>query len=317
MAFDAATRRKLVPMAAVARPVGGGTTSIQLPRTGLLARVYLLIRGSVAGTLTVPNAFGMSSIVRRVRLQANSGVDIFNMSGPGYHHLFRDMQELESDSIPNSNGRSAVTATTFNVDMVLPVAINQRDPIGLVMLQSEQTTLQLIIDWEADATVATGATVTGTVTPYLELFTVPVDQNDWPPLTIIHQVLEDQAAIPAAGEFDYIWPRGNTYLQVIHGAGFAVAGADNWTRAQLRLNQSDYLLDLTPNFRDLEWQYTRLTLPRPGVIPFDLLGSAGLGVYDKTRDVINSALVTDLTTVLQASAAGTLYTVRRQFVTLG
>ena len=55
----------------------------------------------------------------------------------------------------------------------------------------------------------------------------------------------------------------------------------------------------------------------PGTVLWDLMGSSGLGMYDKTRDTIDSSKLTDLATVVQASAAGNLVTVRRQLVQLG
>lgn len=316
MAFENATRRKIVSLPAQARPVGGGTISFTLPRTGLLARVFLLIRGNVSGSLSEPNALGMASIVNRVRLTANSGIDVVNVSGPGYHYLFRDMQELEYDVSPQSNARAAVTAAAFNLDMILPIQINQRDSLGLMMLQSEQTLLTLSLDFLADASVATGATVTATVTPFLELFTVPTNVEDWPPLNVIHSLIEEAQAIPAAGEFTYNWPRGHTYLQLMHGAGIGVPGADNFTRVQVRFNQSDYLMDVSPEFLDVERAFSSLVTRRPGVINLDFMGSAGLGMYDKMRDTINSALVTDLATVITASGAGTFYSMRRQLIML-
>jgi hypothetical protein len=314
--FDAATRMKIVPLTVQTRPTGGGTIRWNLPRSGLLGRIYLIMRGTVAGTLTVPNPLGFASVIRRVRLQVNSGIDLFSVSGAGYHYLLRGMSELESDETPQSNARSAVTAAAFNVDMVIPVQINQRDPVGLVMLQSEQTLVQLEIDFETDANVATGATVTCTVEPYLEVFTVPVSQDDWPPLNVIHSVLEESRVIPGAGDFTYEWPRGNTYLQLIHGCGIGVPGADNFSRVRLRLNQSDNILDAIPRFLDMQRAYSTLLTRVAGTIPFDLVGSSGLGMYDKLRDTINSQMVTDLDTVITASGAGTLYTLRRQLVTL-
>lgn len=318
MAFDNATRRKIVQLTTQSKPTGGGTVTFQLPRTGLLARVYLKIRGTVSGTVTTANALGFSSIIRRVRLTANSGIDVFNMSGAGYHYLYHNMQEDEHDVAPQSDGQVAVTATTFNLDMVIPIQINQRDPVGLIMLQSEQTVLTLTVDFEADSGVVLsgGGTLVATVTPYLELFTVPVDSADWPPLNMVHQTLEDATAVAATGEFTYTWPRGNTYLQVIHGLGYGHTPSDDVDRVQVRLNQSDYLIDVDVDWFDLERNYSAGTPRNIGQFPIDLMGSAGLGMYDKMRDTINSALVTDLATVLNATATGTLTTVRRQLVML-
>lgn len=315
--FVANTRRKIVQIPTQTRPVGGGTTSINLPKTGLLATIVLAIRGSVAGTLTVPNPLGFASIINRVRLTLNSGIDIFNVSGAGYNYLLREVVESEYVDISSqNNARSAVTAAAFNLDMLIPVAINMRDPLGLILLQNEQTLLTLNIDWTADTPVATGATVTATAIPYIELFTVPVDPADFPPINIIHQTLEDQQAISGAQDWVYNWPRGNTYLQVLHGVGIGAAGADGFSKAQIRVNQSDYLQSTDIPYLDLEFRRLRGRARPAGGVFFDLLGTSGLGNYGLTRDVFNSSLVTDLASVITTSGAYTAYNVRRQLVVL-
>ena len=315
--FVANTRRKIVQIPTQTRPVGGGTTSINLPKTGLLAGIFLAIRGSIAGTLTVPNPLGFASIINRVRLTLNSGIDIFNVSGAGYNYLLREVIESEYIDISGqNNARSAVTAAAFNLDMFIPVAINMRDPLGLILLQNEQTLLTLNIDWTADTPVATGATVTASAVPYIELFTVPVDPQDFPPINIIHQTLEDQQAISGAQDWVYNWPRGNTYLQVLHGVGVGSAGADGFTKAQIRVNQSDYLQSTDVPFLDLEFRRLRGRARPAGAVFFDLLGTSGIGNYGLTRDVFNSSLVTDLASVITTTGAYTAYNVRRQLVVL-
>lgn len=318
--FTVNTRRKILPLTgAITRPTGGGTFGpLTLPKTGLLARIYLALRGTVAGTLTSPNALGMASIISRIRVQANSGIDLFNVSGAGYHYLLRNVLESEYvDPAGQSNATSAVTATTFNLDVVIPIALNMRDPTGLIMLQNEQTIVNLYIDWLADASVATGATVTLTTGDcYLEVFTVPPDPKDWPPLNVVHQCLEDQQAISGAGDFPYSWPRGNTYVGMYHGFGIGASGADNFSKFAVRVNQSDYLQSTAVDYLDMEYRLYRGRARPAGSIFVDLLGSSGLGVYGLPRDMFNSALVTDLASVLTTTGAGTLTTVRRQLVVL-
>lgn len=316
--FDLATRQKFVPMADIVKPAGGGTVNVQLPKVGLLSRVYLRITGSIAGTLTAPNALGKSSIIRRVRLTLNTGTQVIDISGPGYHYLLRPMLELEGDVNPQSDGRSAVATGAFNLDMVLPIAPNQRDALGLIMLQSEQLTATLSIEFEADATVATGATVTCTVSPWLETFTVPVNSADYPDLNVIHQILEEAVPIAAAGDYTYNWPRGNRYLQLIHGAGMGASGSDLWSRYSLRVNQSEYIVQgATPGFADIQRAYSTFAQRLAGTIPVDLVGSAGLGNYDKYRDTIDTSLLTDIATVITFTGATTHYALRRMLTAVG
>jgi len=318
--FVANTRRKVVQLPTQTRPSGGGTTSINLPKTGLLAGIFIAIRGTVGGTVTTANALGNASIINRVRLTLNSGIDIFNVSGAGYNYLLREVIESEYiDVSGQNNARSAVAAAAFNLDMFIPVAINMRDPLGLILLQNEQTLLTLNIDWTADGNVVLtgGGTVTAaTAVPYIELFTVPVDPQDFPPINIVHQILEDQQAISGAQDWVYNWPRGNTYLQVLHGVGIGAAGADGFSKAQIRVNQSDYLQSTDVPFLDLEFRRIRGRARPAGAVFFDLLGTSGIGNYGLTRDVFNSSLVTDLASVITTTGAYTAYNVRRQLVVL-
>jgi len=320
MPFDTSTRLTRVQLPAMVRTaVGGGNlTAIQLPKTGLLARIYLDIRGTIAGTLSAPNALGNAALLRNVRLTANSGLDLFNISGAGYHYMLRNFQENYIDPVPASTARAAVTAAAYDVSMLIEMQINKSDPIGLIMLQNEQTVLSLSIQWETDALMATGVTsITGTAIPYMEFFTVPQDPKDWPPLTIAHQIIEDQQAISGAGVFTYNWPRGNTYMRVLHGCTLLQAVADAWTVAQLRANQSNFIENMTPALANEVYASDGHPAVRVlGVIPFDFYGSSGLQSFGKSRDFIDSSKLTDLATLITATGAVTLYTVREQLVTL-
>lgn len=306
-------------MADITRPVGGGpSTPIQLNRVGLLAYLHLGIRGAVAGTLTVPNALGMASIISRVRLTANAGVDIVSLTGAGYHYMVREVIESEYvDPNGQSNARSAVTATTYNLDMTIPIAVNLRDPIGLINLQDTGATINLSLDWLADASVATGATVTGTVSPTLILYTVPPDEWNMPDLTVVHSWIEDQRAIPGANDQTYDWILGSQYLQILHGAGIGTAGTDNWSRFQLRMQQNQFPLIYNVIGLDVEYRLLRGRARPAGFIPIDRLASSGLGNYGTIRDIFDSAKATDAASIITAAGAGTLFTVRRGLQVLG
>ncbi len=315
MAFQDTTRRKFIPLTSQSK---GATNPLQwdIPKTGFLAGIFLNITGSISGTLSAPNALGMASIIRRMRVITNGGIDLINISGAGYCYLLRDHLEDYVDVTPQNTGRNAVTATTFNLDAYLPIALNARDALGLFMLQNEQTLVQLQVEFETDSVVATGATVTATVRPAVEIFTVPVDPKDWPPLNTVQQVLEDSRAIAATGVQDYAWPRGNTYVQVLHGFGIGATPADNWTQLQLLVNQSEVIYDYVPGTLSLEFNKMHGRARILGVVPVDLIGTSALGTLGSSRDLLYSGLITDLVSRINFSATGTLYTVRRQLVTL-
>lgn len=317
--FERNTRQKMIRLASLSRPVGGGITSIELPKTGLLARIYLNITGAVSGTLSAPNALGMASIIKRVRLATNSGIDIFNVSGAGFAYMLNQAIETGlQPAQPSTAAFVAVTATTYTLNFVIPVMLNLHDPVGLILLQNEQLQTILTVEWEADATVATGATVTGTAAVMVEFFTVPVDPADMPPLNLVHQTIEDQIGITASGDYIYNAPRGATYLQIL--AGIADTSAtftdSGWTRFILRINQSDILYDFVPGAAS-QWYELQKGRTRPtGTIFLDWLGSDGLGNYGSARDFINSALLTDMQAVITLVSPTKLYVIRRMLLPL-
>lgn len=315
--FVGNTRLKQTQLPTLTKGTGANTQSLQLPKTGLLAALYLQISATVAGTLSAPNAQGAASIISRVRLTLNSGIDLINVSGPGYHYLLRDMLDSEYvDVCVGSTARNAVSATTFDLSMYFPIAINPRDPIGLLLLQNEQTIATLAVDFLADTSVATGATVTCTVKPYIDIFTVPDDPANLPPLNLLHGFLEDQQAVSGAGDFAYTWPRGNVYAQIAHGLGMAQSGSDKSSLTRVVINQTDNILYLDANGFDRHVQQTRGRARLAGTYPIDFMGSSGLGSFGSMRDFFNSNQVTQIQTILTATGADTLYTIRRQLFPL-
>jgi hypothetical protein len=318
MAFVNNTRVKFVPTTSMVRPVGGGTTQIELPKTGILMGILLPISVTLSGTLTVPNALGLASCIKRVVVKINAGHTLIDISGAGYAYLLSNFIQDNFNMAIYSDAKSAVTTGTKVLDMFLPIALNTRDEIGLLMLQNMQTFATLTIDWEADATVATGATITGTATPVLMLAEVPTNPADLPAFDTIHQIQEEQAAVAAAGDFDHRIAIGATL------AGMYYLLPVGYTRAQLRLQNSNVIADLTPAQHRLLWLLTTsrdVTLSgalsgADKILAWDFAGTDGLGQFGSVRDFVNTLALTDIFSRITAVGASTLYSVRRQILSL-
>jgi len=317
--FDRSTRLTFTKLAAITRPTGGGLSpDVEMPTYGLLAGVWLQIRGTIGGTVGAVNALGMASIIRRITLKLNSGTVVFSLSGAAYHYLYRDFIDSGYiDVCGQTNARDAVTAAAAILDMVIPLQVNMRDPIGMLLLQNRQTTLTLTVEWEADTTVtATGTFTSFTVTPHLLTFSVPPNPLSLPPLRYIHSVVDQTTVISGAGEWVYDIPRGNTYLRIMHGIGIGATGADSWNTARLRVNQSQYLIDSTPAQQQITFWALHGRVRELGQICYDFLSTSGLGSYGTTRDLYDSNKTTDFQSVIDITGALTAYTVREQMIDL-
>lgn len=317
--FENNTRLRKKYLATQVRPTGGGLSSptLAISKVGLLKGIHLDITGTISSAgLSNLNALGKSSIIKRVTVRVNNGNVLFSMSGPGYHYLLRDNLDGYFNPFPGSDARSAVATGAYNVSMYIPLMLNEHDAKGLIMLQNEGTLLTLEIDWESDANIATGiSSMTGNAVPTLEFFNLPKDQTDWPNIFLLHSIIEDQLPISAtSGDIVYPWPKGNVFLAMYHGYGFGVSGADSWTRAALRANQTDFLEDWLPAYADYVWANNHPTTRPAGTFAFDLIGSSGLGAFGGARDQIDSAFAAEINSVVTINAAKTLYSVRRMLI---
>jgi hypothetical protein len=318
MAWPMNTRLRQTPLPSqVSTATTGQTLAFDIPKTGILSALSLAITGTVTGTPSTPNALGKSNLISRVRLVANAGITLIDVTGPGYHYLVRDMLETLVDPVPQSDGRSAVASGAIDLSMYFPIALNSRDPIGLINLQNEDTQLRLEVEIGALSAIANDLTaLTLTVRPDMDLYTMPVDPKDWPPFDFAHTITEESQTVSGAGDVTYFWPRGNIYAQLVHGMGIGAAGTDAWTQARVRVNQTDYLFDQNPASAIRMFSRYRGRTKVAGVIPFDFLSWSGLGDYGSGRDLLDSRQLTDISTIVAASGAGTLRSMKRQLVPL-
>ncbi len=310
------TRHKTHVLGAQAKAGGvAAELDFRLPNTGILQTINLGIRGTVAGTLSAPHAMGMSSIVANVALMLNTGLTVIKLTGWQYHYLARDFVDLYQDPVSSSNARSAVTAAAFNLDMVLPIAVNSRDIAGLLLLQSRELEAHLYVTFSADTFCATGATVTATVTPTLGLLTIPPGFSAIELATMldtVHTIIGSTVAVPAVADQDIEWLKANSYLGCYMGMGYGVSGADQYSRALLYAGSTDAVYNYVPTGQDAYFQRAHGRARLPGTLIYDFMGSSGLGMYGSSRDVLHTGKITDLKTVLTPTATGVLDIVRNE-----
>jgi len=332
-AFNAATRQKFVMVPGVAY-TAGAPQQIILPRVGLLARVFL----HFAGTLTVTVGAGSATaaarspwnIANRIRLMANSSLPLVDLSGFGAYvaNLLTDTAGVQSR--PGSYAR-AFTATdqpqyeppaiaevarfgvanganSVDFTIELPIKLTELDPIGLIIAQNPQTTLTVEITsgQVADLVTLAGgatATLTGDWSAAVEYFEAPADPAAMPDATFVHVWQEQRVPISNTGEVPVTLLTGDTYLRVAH-----ILQLDG------TLNRADLeRISLVQNQADTPYSVDRwLALFRQRKIYGKDLPE-GVFVHDffvpeTTRDMVNSALYSDLRAVLAIANGATLGT---------
>ena len=340
MSFLTATRFNKRRIASIPYD-GGNRVSYDLPATGLLANLYLRMTGTLTTTLGGGTAtlkanqqgrpFGL---LDRIQLTANSGTDIVNVTGFGLflRALMTDngypdiasanLSEAESGNPVYQFPTTFTGAQTVEFSLKIPIVNNDRDLTGLIMLQNKETLLTLQMDFADISSLFTltgGATVsfTGDVTLTTEYFSVPGNREDYPDLSVIHTLIEDRVPIDGVGDLQYVTPRGNVYMRMLHRVllNDTPAGYDDIDRLTLQFNQTDtpYFIDGHDVLVQQRERYKR-DLPK-GVYVWDWTyqGQAGLG---GSRDLINSRAITDFLSIIKINTSATLGTNNNKLLTV-
>lgn len=339
MSFERATRQNIRKVAQLPFE-NNQRVSKDLPRTGLLANLYV----RVEGTLTVTPGTGTAALkadqygrpfglIDRLSVKTNNATSIVDVSGHGLflRNLMDDNQFVD---IPAANMVEAETSNPVyqfgtasgenpvSFTLKVPIVVNDRDMIGLILLQNGETLVTTNIDWANVSNLFTltgnaAVAFTGAAHLTMEYFDVPAQKEFYPNLSMVHTLIEDTIAIDGTGTTDYQIPRGNIYQRLYHRVllNGVPASANDIERLTLKYNQatSPYAIDGKDVLALQRFRYKR-DLPK-GVYVWDFSyqGQAGFGSH---RDLVNSAEITDFISSIDVANAATLGTNNNKIFTL-
>lgn len=321
----------------------GGQSILRIPPVGYLANILLEVVASFTAddasiTEITKSWAGPWNLIRRLRVVANN-TDLVDISGYGLmlENLFStynyrgDQTGVNQDYRFTNVASASDAANNIVFGLEIPIALNDRDEIGLFPLQTEETVVQIIIDW-ANLSLNTGpytdiesidtiGSVVCNAYPTMRIFSVPPNPADRYTPEFIYQTLEQYKDITSVGEQIYTMPRGNTYTRLfwwlkLNGS----LGADtDVTDIEMKFNQTSSRYKV----RSSAWRmrnrrmYGRDIPACTYVMDMNHQGIPDLG---DSRDYFNSRFVTDpelKNTVASGATIGTdkgLYVVRQQLV---
>lgn len=308
----------------------GQSSLISLPRVGYLARAHIIVNGTMtctpgSGTATLSEKAPWN-LFSRIRYEIGSGTTLFNTSGWGAYLV--DLRSKLGYLPSNDGGMSSSFATeVYNVAassgandwdfaVTVPITPNERDILGLILLQGEGTVTQFNLEWKTagGAThefpiVLTGnatATFEGTAKVYIETFTVPLALENQPPLDRVFQTLETVSPLYSVGENAVKFMEENTYLRLIHSV--EINGRLNTADVEsmrLRYNITDvpYELDLDAILYLERRRYTR-DMPK-GVFVHEFFDQ-GYPNYGGDRDLVAAEGLAELESIINVGSGASL-----------
>jgi len=330
MLFSQATRQNLQPIPAAAF-VDGGSVSFTIPKARLLSRGYVRIYGTFkmahASVTALPLArLAPYNLVRQVRMQINNGFNPFQISGRGAYVYNRLISGAEFDTSFTIGTVASVGGTLNTIDMMLDLStiLNDRDPVGLVMAQNQETVVTITLDFNTLAgmyttTATTASQIAINVTPTIETFSIPAAVEAIPDMSVLKLVTEQNFNIASTGApFQVKLPVGLTYRKLIMNfetaAGVAMTD-DEIGNLSIIFNQADTPYVIHPGLlRMINTRQFAGKLPA-GVLAFDF-SYQGMANMGGARDYIDTERLTEFWVQANPSVVGNLQIVSESLARL-
>lgn len=210
-----------------------------------------------------------------------------------------------------TNGTTGtMTASSTGADndvdfyLELPITINPRDPIGLILLQNSETNVDLKIDTCNGSEMFNDVSTTGyTIELHTiecevccETFSIPSNTNAYPDLSVIKLVNGRSDAMASVGQQVIKLSTGTIYRKIIlkfeDSNGKPMTDTD-LTNIELIFNQADVNYSISPSMlRAINTKELGFELPQ-GVYVFDFSSGGNITNYGGTRDYIDTEKLTE------------------------
>jgi hypothetical protein len=251
--FESDTRQQIITQTPMVPPQPGTAGQIvtqQLPTSGYLSAIWMLLQGTTT-TTSAQSATVLAypqppwNFIRKIRVYTNMGVELVNLSGYGLY-LYQSCLRtgLDIDTIVNSltyavtdgatnntvksrylvhpTSLAASSSETWKAGYYLPIAWGTGGKAGLQLLQDDAVKyyLELTFGDLTDLYASTSGTPTlsaVSVTPMVETFSTPRNPANRPDLSYSKVILEESQPFDnGTGVSTFKMVTGNMVTQLIH-----------------------------------------------------------------------------------------------------
>lgn len=268
------------------------TLQFSLPKARLLGGLYMKVKVTFPQKPEGVELEKLPYLIRRISLDLNNGFAPFVVSGAELR--LYNLVDLNTKNLKDSWGVKDVTDTVYDINFFLPCTTNPRDPIGLILLQNEQTNVTVTCDIGLASEAGLEVEPTKVEVKLMsETFSVPAHANAYPDLSVLKLVNGRKDSLPTNGQQIIKLGTGTIYRKLIFrltdADGEPMEVEDIVSNIQLVFNQADINYDIDPEMlRLLNEKELGCELPK-GVYVFDFSNSGGLSNLGGTRDFIDSS----------------------------
>lgn len=313
----------------------GTSATFDLTKVRLSSKIRVLVEAELTVTHAseknyVPHPFAPYNLIRNIRVDINNGFSPFICSGAdlyAYNLIRPDAYQLERKEsgrykvVQGSQASSAGAKNKISFLADLPFALNDRDPMGMIMTANQATTVSVTLDFADANALGTGQAGFAMslsnikVTPMVESFAIPPTPVAMPDTSIIKLVQSTKQSVNGAGQQVVKLTTGYTYRKlafyITDSNGKGVKDEDLTGYIELILNQADTPYRLTAS-QLAKINHEQFGFPLPEglfVLDFSYQGISGLG---GTRDYIDTERLTEFWLRFNAPGAGNVQVVYEQ-----
>ena len=329
--FAQATRQNIQGMAKKKITQGATSVSFEIPKARLLSKIWLEI--DYKFTLTAPSVDSVPTTkltpyapIRRISLDLNNGWSPYVLDGKSYAVL-AGMRQQSHVVYPQGNSKEGFCYCPENFDtsdddttqhnmrttIELPLCLNDRDPIGIILAQSPETLIEVKVDFEPESNMIPlpeGVTLTVdeiTVQPIVETFSIPAVQEAFPDISVVKLCTSRTEMFAGNGQNLIDLVTGTIYRKIafiiedLDGNPFS--DDDITSNIDLIFNTADVNYSVPPKLirHKNEMQFGE-EQPK-GVYIFDFSDN-GIPNYGGTRDYIDSTKLTMFQVRFNSNKAG-------------
>ena len=323
------------------KKITGGQQDIEfeIPKARYLARLTAIVKATVnikhATKTEVPtDFFTMSRLIQRVSLDLNNGFMPFLIDGCGLKILsligtnskiyMDESDPMGVNYLPKLKASSTGVDNEFHFLVELPLTLNERDPIGLILLQNNSALVNLKFSIGSPSNFLTDNEYEVEykdiiVNVQAETYSVPASEECHPNLTTLKLIQNSTHTFAGAGKNEIQLGTGYIYrklaLQFLDEDGKPFEDEDFLSNIELVFNTSDCNYSVTPQMLRYESQKNYGVILPKGVYIFDF-GYQGTPNLGGSRDLIDTETLTDFTLRFNSNKAGKVNVIKEAITRL-
>lgn len=305
--FGAATRQHFQMIGK--KSVGPSqTVEFAVPKARIVEGFRLRMKGALTGGSLTAGTYDVYDLIRRISVDFNNGFSPVVVSGAQMARINTLSPAARLIPAAADTGLCVVSGTNFDFMLDIPLVLNYRDPVGLVLAQNQETNITVTIDTANPANIIDGATdFTATLELECNSFSIPANTNYLPDMSVL-KVVDARNEVFTAGQNYIKLPVGMIYRKMVfkfeNADGEPMTAEEITSNIELVLNTADIPYSISPDMLK-KFNIMQVGMDMGTGVYFFSFDWQGLAAsYGGSRDLLDTERITEFALRFNASVPG-------------